>query len=567
MAIVTRPSGILLGSSINPAATPTLALAREIDRQAHRYRASSWTFSVSALVAFSLPPSIASAQAVDQAAATQRLQEQPAPQEQRPARRTTARWQIVPQVTLSETYSDNVARAPAGSAQSGWVRDVTPGIRIAGAGPRLTGSLDYRLHDLAYANQSRLNSRQNLLSSFANIEVAENWLFLDARASITQQNTSAFAAAAQDFPGASSNRTETTVYQVSPYLRGNVSDVAAYQIRFNRTGSRTGSGAVPATETSEWVARIRNTPSSSKVGWSFQSDAMTVRNSTVGKKQNGRIRGSLIYDIYPELHATVSYGLENSDYAGSTMQRASTPGFGLEWSPGARTQFVVVSERRSFGEGRSLQFSHRTPLVALNLTDTKDVSVMANQVAAAGQGAAYAMMSDLLASSIPDPEARSQTVRSRLEQTGVSAAPAGGFITSRIYISHSREASAVLLGRRNTMTVTLNQRDSQSVGLGAGSVTDSFSSSTDIRQQSASVAWTHRLSPLSTLTNSASQLRTSGSGATGVESRQNSYSAFFTSQIGLRTSASVGVRHSRFVSTISPGYRENAFVGSLSVRF
>ena len=576
---------------MNPAVTAMLPAGLKIDRQAHIRRASSWILCASVFVAASLTPCMVGAQAVDTSAAPQRLEAQPmmgaqavdtsaAPQsvdasaapprlEERPARRRTARWHITPQVTVSETYTDNEAHAPSGSAQSGWVRDLTPGIRVEGAGPRVTGFFDYRLHDLAYANQSQLNNRQNLLNSFATVEAVENWLFVDARASITQQNTSAFGAAVQDTASASTNRTETTVYQVSPYLRGKVSDIAAYQIRFNQTGSRTNAGASAATEmeTTEWVARIKNTPSSSKVGWSFDSDAMTIRNDTVGKKQNGRIRGSLIYDIYPELHASLIYGRENTDYASSTMQSANTPGFGLEWSPGARTQFVAVKERRSFGEGHSLLLSHRTPLVALIYTDNKDVTVMSNQIAAAGQGSAYALMSDLLASSIPDPEARGQAVRSRLEQTGVSTAPAGGFITSSIFVNHNREASAVLLGRRNTMTITLNQRVSQSIGPGAASVTDSFSSSTDIRQQAATVAWMHRLSPLSTITNSVSQLHTSGSGVTSIESRQNSHNAFFTYQIGVKASVSVGVRRTQFFSTVAPGYRENAFVGSLLISF
>jgi len=525
--------------------------------------------SVSVLVASSLSPSMAGAQTPDRAGA-QADGAPVAPQlpQAQPARRATARWQIIPQVTLSETYSDNVARAAAGSTQSGWVRDLSPGIGVTGAGPRVGGTFNYRLRDLAYSNQPQLNSRQNLLSSFATIEALENWLFIDARASITQQSTSAFAAQAQDLAGTGSNQTETTVYQVSPYLRGKFSDTAAYQIRFNQTGSHTNNGAVPATETSQWVQRIRNLPSSSKVGWSFDSDAMTIRNSTLGKKQNGRVSGSLIYDIYPELHASLMYGREMSNYAGSGTQISTTPGFGLEWSPGARTQFAAVKERRSFGEGHSLRFSHRTPLLALLYSDTKDASVMANQIASAGQSSAYAMMSDLLTSSIPDPEARGQAVRSRLEQTGVSATSAGGgFVTSRIFISRNREASAVLLGRRNTMTLTLNQRDSQSIGLGAATVTDSFSSSTDIRQQTASLAWTHRLSPSSTLTNSLSRLHTSGSGSAGLETSQYTQNAFLTSQIGLRTSASIGVRRARFASTVSPGYRENAFVGSLSIHF
>ncbi len=559
MATVTPPSPTALDTATKPEPTALRATGRKIHRPAHSDRASPWLVCVGVLVAAGLTPCAVRAQTVDASAAAQRLEAPPA--------RRIARWQVVPRVTLSETYTDNATLAAPGSAQSDWVRVLTPGIQISGAGPRVSGRFDYSLQDLAYANQTQLNSRRNLLSSFATVEAVENWLFVDARASITQQNTSAFSAAAQDPAGAISNRTETTQYQVSPYLRGRVSDIAAYQVRFSRTETQTSNGAVPATQTAQWVARIRNTPSSSKLGWSLDSDAMTIRNDTMGNKQSGRIRASLIYDIYPELHASVMYGRENTNYASSATQVINTPGVGLEWSPGARTQFAAVRERRFFGDGQSLLFSHRTPLLALKYTDDKDVTAMSNQIAAGGQGSVQALMSDLLTSSIPDPTARAQAVRSSLEQAGASSPPAGGFITSRIFISHSRDASAVLMGRRNTMTIRLNQRDNQSIGLGAVASADSFSSSADIRQQTASASWTHRLSPLSSITNSVSSLHTSGSGATGLESRQNAHNAFFATRIGAKTTASVGVRRTRFSSTVSPGYRENALVGTLSMTF
>ena len=587
-----HPSEVIQSVSFESATARLLRSGSKSGDKAWDERANRWILrAVSMLLVAGLTPCMVRAQSVDRSAAPPRLEEQQAvdrtgaplhleeqlaadrlaaspPAEEKRIRRTMP-WRIVPGIALWETYTDNVTRAPSASAQSGWIRELVPSLRIEGIGPRVSGLFDYRLRDLSYANMSQLNSRQNLLNSNVTIEAAENWFFVDARASITQQNTSAFAATTPNFASASSNQTETTVFQLSPYLRGKVSDIAAYQIRFNQTNSRTSNNTLPATETAEWVARIKNTPSSSKLGWSLDSDALAIRNDAAGKRQDGRIRGTLIYDIYPELHASVMYGRENTDYASSTMQSSNTPGIGVEWSPGARTQFAAVKERRFFGDGRSLVLSHRTPLVALKYTDDKDATVMPNQIAAGGQGSVYALMSDLLTSSIPDPVARGQAVKSRLEQTGVSAISGtiGGFVTSRIFVSHNRDASAVLIGRTNTITLTLSQRDRQSIGLGATSVTDSFSSSADIRQQIESGAWVHRLSPLSTMTLTASRLHTIGLSTTSSDSRQDAQSLFYTKQIGAKTSASAGVRRAQFSSTISPGYRESALVGSLSASF
>jgi len=164
-----------------------LATRHQTGRSARVGRASPWILHIGILVGTNLTPGMAPAQGIDTSAVSQRAAEQP------PSR--SARWLVVPRVSLLETYTDNVTHAAPGFAKSGWVRDVTPGIHVQGNGPRVSGFLDYGLRDVSYADQSQLNRRQNLLSSFVTIEALDNWLYLDARANITQQNTSAHALA------------------------------------------------------------------------------------------------------------------------------------------------------------------------------------------------------------------------------------------------------------------------------------------------------------------------------------------------------------------------------------
>ena len=487
-------------------------------------------------------------------------------EEQRALR--TGGWHVTPQISVSETYSDNVAHVPSASAQSGWMRSVAPGIRIDGAGARVKGFFDYRLFNIVYANQSQLNNNRNLLNSSATIEAVEDWLFVDARAIISQQYRSAIGAVANDTVSANSNRVETTTYQVSPYIRGRMSDIAAYRLRYNATSGGSKDGAIPNTNTSEWAGRIKSAPSSAKLGWSVDGSALNVRNSTVGNRQDARISGSLIYDIDPQLHVSIIYGHETTDYASSTKQAFATPGFGFEWSPSQRTQVSAVKEKRFFGDGHSLIFSHRTPLVAWKYTDSKDVSVMPNQIAASGLGTISGLMSDLLARSNPDPVARAQAVNARLEQTGVSAltTASGGVLTSSIFVTGSRVASVVLLGAINTVTLSLTQTDRQSIGLDTGTV-NTFSSNSSFRQQGWNVAWAHRLTPLSTMTLMLSRLRTEALTVTSSESSQNIQNLIFSTQLSPRTFASVAARRTQFDNSVGGGFRENALVGTLTMRF
>ncbi|MBK7659653.1 MAG: hypothetical protein IPJ28_11080 [Betaproteobacteria bacterium] len=42
-------------------------------------------------------------------------------------------------------------------ARSGWITDLTPGLRIEAAGSRVAGYLEYRLHELRYSSDSALD--------------------------------------------------------------------------------------------------------------------------------------------------------------------------------------------------------------------------------------------------------------------------------------------------------------------------------------------------------------------------------------------------------------------------
>ena len=60
----------------------------------------------------------------------------------------------------------------------------------------------------------------NTLSALANLEAVENFFFIDARASISQQFLSPFGPTPTDLSTATSNRTNVTTLGVSPYIRG-----------------------------------------------------------------------------------------------------------------------------------------------------------------------------------------------------------------------------------------------------------------------------------------------------------------------------------------------------------
>ena len=429
--------------------------------------------------------------------------------------------------------------------------------------------VSYRLRSYIYSGESRLNNNQNFLNSRAAFELVDNWMFVDARAGITQQSRSAFGApVVADGGGTNANQTETRTFQLSPYVRGMFADRAIYQFRFNASESRTADNAFADSRTSEWLGLISTPPTPTRLGWLLDGSAQTVRNDDIGKRKNNRARASLIYQVMPTLALSAIGGYEDNSLASAEGRGGSSNGLGLEWNPSPRTRLVAIGQRRFFGNGHDVTFSHRTALTSWRFSSGRDVVLSQNIAVSANQISVSDLISDILSSSIPDPAARSAAVGQRLGQAGipVTSTSSSGFLTSRPTLTRRQDASVAILGVRSTITLGLSRRDQRALGDTTGPA-DSFEVSDDIRQTIFNGSWIYRLTPMSSFTLATSKSKSEGLNSSGFESEQRVQSLYFNTSLGPQTTASIGIRHDRFDSTRANSYRENSVTGSLSVRF
>lgn len=476
-------------------------------------------------------------------------------------------WNIQPEIGLIETFTDNAALAPPTLAKNSWVTEIAPSIHIEHLGGRASVLLDYRLRSTYYTNQTRLNSNQNFLNASSTFEAVENWLYIDARSSITQQNRSAFdSAQIQNTSTIDRNRIETNTYQISPYIRGRFADVAIYQLRLNGTETRTNDVAFPDTRTREWIGVVSNAGNTAQWGWLVSGNALDVRNSDLGNKQDNRIRASAIYAFSRQLKFSAIGGYERSDFATAEARSTSTRGAGIEWLPTDRTKLSAMRERRFFGDAYNFAFTHRTPLTAWKFVTTKDAVVLPNTLTTVTPGSVYELLYDVLATSVPDPAARTQAVRRRLQE---SAAAENGnfssaFLTLRPFVSQNSEGSVALLGARNTVTLTFSRREQRD--LASTSLSPQLQN-TDVLQRNWNVSWAHRLSPVTTVTATFTRLRTESLSLAQTESKQRAESIVLTTRLSPKTSASLALRRVHFDNTALNSYLENALAGTILMRF
>lgn len=140
------------------------------------------------------------------------------------------RWTVEPKLSASVSYTDNVD-LDATNKRSDVVFRVSPGVRIQGTGARARVNIDYTGSFLWFADESREQWRNGLLSNIF-LEPVEGHLFVDVRATIAQpliNDRGAFSFSNDNF---SSNRRETIGISASPYFRHRLGDIADVEWRY-----------------------------------------------------------------------------------------------------------------------------------------------------------------------------------------------------------------------------------------------------------------------------------------------------------------------------------------------
>ena len=479
-------------------------------------------------------------------------------------------WTITPSISVNETATDNVDLVQRNRTSS-LITDIVPGINILGTGDRGNLRFDYQMHNLYYSDDSSRNNHQNYLNAAGTLEALENWLFIDANASISQQNLSAFRGSTSYYVDTnnSNNTTETSTYRLSPYFKGVFGVSTEYELRYNLAKTSYSELNAYDTATQELLAKLKGLTRFSKLGWAIDASKQKTDLDRGRDTEADLFRGIVTYQYDPQFRFSLIGGRESNDYVTLDKESHTIKGLGFEWSPTERTLFSASREDRFFGNSDNISFTHRTAGTAWKFRQTKDVVTSTDQ-ATGSVGTYFSLFDSMFISAIPDPVARAAFVNSLLQSNGISptAQLQGGFASTGVTLEKRRELSFALNGVRNTVTFALTQTDSEdmskSAGLGWYSGVD-FAYLDQIRQTGASVNWSHKLTGLSSLTGSLSRLKSEGRGGSTIDTDEDMFTVNFLTKVGPSTNIGVGFRRTDFDGTTN--YTENAVTGTFSHRF
>ena len=471
---------------------------------------------------------------------------------------------VVPRVSLTETLTDNVSLAPSGG-QSDQITEIRPGIQINMNGARVKGYLDYALSSIFYAQNSSARRTEHALSAFATLEAVQDWAFLDVGGFITQEQVSAFGTPSVDSTAINANRTEVSSYRISPYVRGEIGDIASYEARYSQ--SETNSSAARSSDVSTVNANLNLAGRSviRNLGWSADATRQKTDFEAGRATEADRLTIGLSYYITPQLNLTAKGGREAHNYTTLDKQSHGTSGFGVNWMPSQTTRLSAFRDRRSFANLHSVSFERRTARTVWKFSDSKEVSVTPNQTVLGSRGSIFDLLFAQFESIEPNEAARADLVSAFLKTNALdpNVIVIDSFLKSAAALQRRQDLSFALLGVRDTLTVRVTRSESSRLDTLSRGV-DDLTASERVRQRGVSVNFTHRLTPAYSLGVLLSQQKTTGESRL-QESRLRFINASVTGQVGKNATVSVSARHT--VSRGTSPYSENAITGNLTVRF
>ena len=475
---------------------------------------------------------------------------------------------IQPRVGLMQTWTDNL-RLDDRNKDAALITTLSPGISVYSNTGAVRGSLDYSLNGIAYTKSEESARIQNSLVGSLQAELISRTLFVDARATIGQQNTSALGMQSAPTLGSqgtvsslvNENQRETGTLTVSPTWRGIVGGLATYELRgdFTRTevrGSSLGDsrGRGGSLRISEWNAGV--------LGWWVQATTQEVTATSVASNRSTVLRAGLDYRPDPDWFFSINAGRERNNFLGNGDQDGATGGLTAQWTPTPRTRVGADWQHHNYGDSRGLNFEHRMARSVWRFSDTQSV-MLGNIGAQGGVRSNYDQFFLLFASLEPDPVKRDVLVRSFLQSQGLSpdAPVANGFLSAGPSRMRSQSLSVALQGVRQTLSAQFSRTVTGRLGNNLNGGGD-LATNARIEQRSYTLSASHQLTPVSGISVTLSRQESTGD---SQSAKLNSVFANWNSRLGVRLSAQLGARHSRFEG-VTP-YTENAVYANLTQQF
>lgn len=459
-----------------------------------------------------------------------------------------ADWKFGAGVSAGETYTDNVALAPPGAAQSDWITQITPTFSAVKNGARFKADVRYSLQNLFYARDSNRNQIYHQLDARANTELYEKELFLDTNASIRQAATSPLGATGVNNTNATGNISNVRTLTVSPYWIHRFGSVATMNARVGVSDVGYSNASISNSTNTNTSMTLAGGSAFSQTPWALNYSDQKVNYTSRPDVEFTTTSASLGYLITPRIKLTGVTGYERNQYlyTGSAPQGSFWEA-NVAWAISPRTKLEVGLGNHYYGKTKLLSFSTHGGHLEWKADYNESVTTSNSQ---ASTNTAYLVTS--------------------------GGAPVGIFVdptqiqTNSVFLN--KRFQTALIWTRGRSAISANVYHSSQIALETGQVSSllqngAFQNTTSIKQRGVSAGWSYQLTPLMSANLSASLARSSYPGL-GREDEDKVIQLGINRNLSPHLSGAINVRHqARDSNQSGADYTENALSGSVNYTF
>lgn len=460
-------------------------------------------------------------------------------------------WRIAPALKATATTTSNVGLQASGTMDT--VVTVTPQVQLLGTGPdyRLTGTL--AADAVVYLGRSRTDRVFPRGSLALNGRVVDRLLFVDAELGADTTSSLPFDLLTD---GATTYNVSTTTRQrFSPYIDRELSPSSRITARTDHVLTQGRGTSTVANNADAYVqthtARydLRPEPTGLRGEWNYQNTS--YNDSTAGGLTLQTARISALYAPDPSLILGLTGGRDAASYTTNNISE-TLRGVAVRWAPSERTVLDALLEKRFFGNGWTVNFSHRSPFMAISAGTVRQATTYAARLGVLQAGGDVATLVDaILQTRIQDPGLRQIAVQDLIAKRGLPNTLTGpvDLFSRTVQLQQGGNVTVALLGVRHTVTLRIFQTRTEDL---RGPTEDSvIGLASDATQRGMTLGLTRRLTPETSADLTFTHTKTDGLGPNlGLRSSNSIVRLGATHSLSPRTTLSGAVRHQTGSSTL-----------------
>ena len=455
-----------------------------------------------------------------------------------------AQWSNQASVDARVTATDNSSPDATGPARGDVYTSLRPALRVAGRGPNFELALNAAVDLVAYSRGTQPNRALPLFEGGLKSILIDQLMFFDANADVHQTEANAFGPRTD--ASSASNRRTAASYRLSPYLQRDLTPSMSLLARYDESQAKQSGDDAADLRSHYSLVRLARKP----VPLGFLLEVSNLQNDSSGIATSSlRVATAKVgvsATAFDEVVVGVAGGVERTRLL-LTDQSDKLYGLNFRWIPSLRTELFANFERRFFGTGGELRFSHRTPFTAFSLRVNREPVTATSSLGVIGAGGDVANFLDaILTRSTPDPVQRAVVVQNLISSRGLQASfpSATDFVASYPQLQTGGTASWVYSGARATMSLSFYQQTLRQLTRDAASALPLTILVADNCQTGAALEVNYRLTPEMSLDSAIRWSRVRGLAATeGQTTRENSISFALVQNLSPRTGMTVGIQH------------------------